>query len=128
MKGKKSSGPTSVGGATSPLPSAVPTETIAHQPSDDVPPAPRFYPYARPKARPGPYSEPVSGVMKLAIPTSLGTSAGPYYTALAEAAKKRMMEIAERAQQQTTRQQNFAKRVEAEKKKRRGGAPGDVAP
>ena len=45
-----------------------------------------------------------------------------------ETAIKRMVAIADRAGQETTKQQNFAKKVETEKKKRRGGAPGDVVP
>ncbi len=39
---------------------------------------------------------------------------------------QRMREIAERAQQHTTRKQNFEKRSQMEKRKKRGDAPGDV--
>ena len=39
-----------------------------------------------------------------------------------------MVAIADRAGQESTKHQNFAKKVEAEKKKKRGGAPGDVVP
>ena len=42
------------------------------------------------------------------------------------AAIKHMVAIADRANQETTKHRDFAKRVVAEKKKRRGGAPGDV--
>jgi len=45
-----------------------------------------------------------------------------------EVATKRINEIKDRAGQESTKQQNFAKKVEAEKKKKRGGAPGDVVP
>ena len=58
--------------------------------------------------------------MKLAIP-----SKRPDIRAVAQ---KRMVEIAERARQETTRTQSFTKLVENEKKRRRGGAMGDVAP
>ena len=47
-------------------------------------------------------------------------------TVIREAAVKHMVAIGHRANHETTKNQNFAKRVEAEKKKRRGGAPGDV--
>ena len=49
-------------------------------------------------------------------------------TVIREAAVKHMTAIGHRANHETVKQQNFAKRVEAEKKKRRGGAPGDVVP
>ena len=49
-----------------------------------------------------------------------------------EVARKKMMAIADRASQESTKQQSFAKKVEVEKRKRRaerrGGAPGDVVP
>jgi len=49
--------------------------------------------------------------------------------ALHAAAKKRMLELAERMRQDSTRRQNFEKLVENAKKLRRGGAPGgDVVP
>jgi hypothetical protein len=41
-------------------------------------------------------------------------------------AKQRMLDIARRYQQQTTRKQNFAKLVENDKRRRRGGERGDV--
>jgi hypothetical protein len=43
-----------------------------------------------------------------------------------DAARQRMMDIARRHQQETTRRQNFEKLVENEKRARRGGARGDV--
>ena len=49
-------------------------------------------------------------------------------TVIREAAVKHMTAIGHRANHETTKQQNFAKRVAAEKKKRRGGARGDVVP
>jgi len=39
-----------------------------------------------------------------------------------------MLEIADRATQATTRRQNFEQLVENERRRRRGGAPGDVVP
>ena len=39
-----------------------------------------------------------------------------------------MIDIARRAEQETTRKQNFARKVEEEKRRRRGGAAGDVVP
>ena len=48
--------------------------------------------------------------------------------ALVAAAKNRMMDIARQAVQQSTRKQDFAARVERQKQRRRGGAPGDVMP
>ena len=56
--------------------------------------------------------------MRLAIP-----SRQPDIRAVAQ---KRIVEIAERARQDSTRTQSFAKLVENEKKRRRGGAMGDV--
>jgi hypothetical protein len=41
-------------------------------------------------------------------------------------ARARMLDIAKRANQQTTKKQNFDKLIENEKKKKRGGAPGNV--
>jgi hypothetical protein len=64
--------------------------------------------------------EPISGQMRLAIPTRQ-----PDIRAVAQ---KRIIEIAERARQDSTRAQSFAKLVENEKRRRRGGAMGDVAP
>ena len=49
-------------------------------------------------------------------------------SSLRDIAIKKMLAIADRASQETTKQQSFAKKVEVEKKKRRGGAPGDVVP
>ena len=45
---------------------------------------------------------------------------------LRDIAIKKMVAIADRASQETTKQQSFARKVEIEKKKKRGGAPGDV--
>ena len=148
MKAKKTTTPP--GGVTSPMPvpaGGYPAVPSIEPPTHYGPAAPRSIPgaragpppfqpvtrpvhtkarsKARPKALPSPSIEPASGVMQLDIPTSIGA---PSNSALAEAAKKRMLEIAERAQQHTTRKQNFERRSEMEKKKRRGGAPGDVVP
>jgi hypothetical protein len=41
---------------------------------------------------------------------------------------KKMLAIADRHSQEKTKQQSFARQVELERKKRRGGAPGDVVP
>ncbi len=43
-------------------------------------------------------------------------------------ARTKMLDIAKRAAQQSTRKQTFEKLVENEKKKKRGGALGDVVP
>ena len=93
---------------------------------------PPFLPVRRAKPRALPYSRPgddgdglspISGVMHL-------RGSSNFSHAAVEAAKQRMIEIARRAVQQTTRKQNFDKRVEVEKKKRRaerrGGGYGDV--
>jgi len=65
--------------------------------------------------------------MQLAIPKVANTK--PSNHALHAAAKKRMLELAERMRQETTRRQSFEKLVENAKKLRRGGAPGgDVVP
>ena len=56
--------------------------------------------------------------MRLAIPTRK-----PDIRAVAQ---KRIVEIAERARQEPTRTQSFTKLVENEKRRRRGGAMGDV--
>ena len=45
---------------------------------------------------------------------------------LRDSAMKKILAIADRASQESTKQQSFAKKVEIEKKKKRGGAPGDV--
>ena len=42
-------------------------------------------------------------------------------------AKERMMDIARRASQTATKKQDFLRRIEEAKKKRRGGASGDVS-
>ena len=44
-----------------------------------------------------------------------------------EQAIQRMVDIARRAEQQTTRNQNFQRLAENQRRMRRGGAPGDVA-
>ena len=48
--------------------------------------------------------------------------------AVVDAARQRMVEIARRHQQETTRRQNFEALVQNERRARRGGARGDVVP
>ena len=50
----------------------------------------------------------------------------PSSATISDSAMKKIRAIADRASQESTKQQSFAKKVEVEKKKRRGGAPGDV--
>ena len=52
----------------------------------------------------------------------------PQGSNLRDIAMKKMMAIADRASQETTKQQSFARKVELDKRKKRGGAPGDVVP
>ena len=67
---------------------------------------------------------PMQGMMSLRIPTSLSAPTN----ATRDAAKQKMLAIADRARQESTRKMHFPKLVENEKRRRRGGAMGDVVP
>ena len=73
-------------------------------------------------------TEPVPPPMKIheKIPAFTGRAQRLDGGGVQAAARKRMLEIADRAMQATTGRQNFDKRVEDDRRRRRGGAPGDV--
>ena len=150
MKAKKTTTPP--GGVTSPMP--VPAGGYPAAPSIETPPpppapeAPRIKrkaqqqsapvslkPYRQPRGyghrlpdNPPPFV-PFSGrAQRLPDENNFSGRAQrlPDENNLRANAIQRMREIAERAQQHTTRKQNFEKRSQMEKKMRRGDAPGDV--
>ena len=145
--------PPAPGGATAPMPT--PQVSTGRRVDRETVPIRREYfpPKRRPEPPPEPAAAPPRQPSKRkALEQSTTTSLKPYRVPrgvghklpdqpgfepfsgraqrlpaeVVDAARQRMMDIARRAQQQTTRKQDFAKLVENEKKHRRGGARGDV--
>jgi len=143
------------GGATAPMPmrTAVPEETRINR--ESVPIRREYFPPRRvpPPPPPPPPPAPPAPSKRKSVQQATSVSLKPYrqprgpghklpdepsfvpFSGRAQrlpdddvvaAARQRMIDIARRATQQTTRKQDFARLVETEKKKRRGGAPGDV--
>jgi hypothetical protein len=135
--------PPAPGGATAPMPVRSASAAAALEPAAVPPPPPPPTPAAEPR-RPAkrkapqqdgpltlkPYRQPRGPGRKLDddeprfVPFSGRAQKLP--DEVVDTARQRMMDIARRHQQETTRKQNFERLVENERKARRGGARGDV--
>ena len=113
-------------------PKALVASSTTEADTPSPPPPPASYPSTEtaivPQQRRRPYRSqdvvpPVAGVMQLKIPTHSTIESSD---SIRDAAKQKMLAIADRKRQESTRKTDFQKLVENEKKRRRGGAPGDV--